>query len=157
MSKKLIDVSSFVFVLCLILTSTANAADPNLVGWWTFDGNALDTSGNERHGTLNGSPTFGPGVFGQALEFQDNPDYVTIDGYKGVLGTHAFSITAWVKTSNPANIEQIVHWGADVGGQRVEFRINSNRLRISHGDGNVQGNTDLIDGEWHHRGGDSNR
>ncbi|MFB0553507.1 MAG: LamG domain-containing protein [Phycisphaerae bacterium] len=150
MSKRLIYLVCFVFALGLVLTSAANAADPNLMGWWRFDGDALDTSGNERHGTLHGSPQFGPGVFGQALEFQDNPDYVTIDGYKGVLGTHAFSITAWVKTANPANIEQIVHWGAHVGGQRVEFRINSTRLRISHGDGNVQGNTDLIDDEWHH-------
>jgi len=124
--------------------------DPSLMGWWTFDGHALDISGNDRHGTLHGSPQYGPGVFAEALEFQDNPDYVTIDGYDGVLGTHAFSITAWIKTSNTANIEQIVHWGADVNGQRVEFRINSNRLRISHGSGNVQGNTDLIDGQWHH-------
>jgi len=150
MSKKLIYLVCLVFALGLVLTSAANAADPNLMGWWRFDGDALDTSGNERHGTLHGSPQFGPGVFGQALEFEANPDYVTIDGYKGVLGTHAFSITAWVKTANPANIEQIVHWGAHVGGQRVEFRINSTRLRISHGNGNVQGNTDLIDDEWHH-------
>jgi len=150
MSGKLIYSVCSVFALGLVLTGAANAADPNLMCCWTFDGNALDTSGNERHGTLNGSPTFGPGVFGQALEFQDNPDYVTIDGYKGILGTHAFSITAWVKTANPANIEQIVHWGAHVDGQRVEFRINSNRLRVSHGAGNVQGNTDLIDDEWHH-------
>jgi hypothetical protein len=140
----------FVFVFAFVLTSMTDTATPNLVGWWTFDGHALDISGNDRHGTLHGSPQYGPGVFGEALEFQDNPDYVTIDGYKGVLGTSAFSITAWVKTSNPANIEQLVHWGADVGGQRVEFRINSNRLRISHGSGNVQGNTDLIDGQWHH-------
>ncbi|MCP4256279.1 MAG: LamG domain-containing protein [Planctomycetes bacterium] len=139
-------------LLLLGLTATGMSADPDpsLTGWWTFDGHALDISGNERHGTLNGSPQYVPGVFGEALEFQDNPDYVTIDGYKGVLGTSAFSITAWVKTSNPANIEQLVHWGADAGGQRVEFRINSNRLRISHGNGNVQGNTDLIDGQWHH-------
>jgi len=149
MCKKSIYLVSFVFALGIALTSTANAADPNLMGWWKFDGDALDSSGNERHGTLNGSPTFGPGVFGQALECQANPDYVTIDGYKGILGTHAFSITAWVKTTNTA-IEQIVHWGAHSGGQRVEFRIDSNRLRISHGDGNVQGNADLTDGEWYH-------
>ncbi|MHC4537130.1 MAG: LamG domain-containing protein [Planctomycetota bacterium] len=124
--------------------------DPSLMGWWTFDGHTLDISGNDRHGTLHGDPQYVAGIFGDALEFQDNPDYVTIDGYKGVLGTSAFSIVAWVKTSNPANIEQIVHWGADAGGQRVEFRINSTRLRISHGSGNVQGNTDLIDGQWHH-------
>jgi len=149
MSGKLIYSVCFVFALGLVLTGTANAADPNLMGWWNFDGDALDTSGNERHGTLNGSPTFGPGVFGQALEFQPNPDYVTIDGYKGVLGTHAFSITAWVKTTNAAN-QQITHWGTESDGQRVEFRIQANRLRISGGGGNVQGNTDLIDGQWHH-------
>ena len=141
-----------VLFLAFGLVTPSMGADPDagLIGWWTFDGHALDVSGNDRHGTLHGSPQYGPGVFGEALEFQDNPDYVTIDGYKGVLGTSAFSIAAWVKTSNPANIEQIVHWGADVNGQRVEFRINSNRLRISHGSGNIQGNTDLIDDQWHH-------
>ena len=149
MSKKLIYLVSFVLVLGIVLTSAANAADANLMGWWKFDGDALDSSGNERHGTLNGSPTFVPGVFGQALECQANPDYVTIDGYKGILGTHAFSITAWVRTTNTA-IGQILHWGTHSDGQRVEFRINSNRLRISGGGGNVQGNTVLTDGEWYH-------
>ncbi|MHC4486891.1 MAG: LamG-like jellyroll fold domain-containing protein, partial [Planctomycetota bacterium] len=151
MCRKSIYLISFVLVLVLVLLlpSAGEAGDSNIMGWWKFDGDALDSSGNERHGTLHGSPTFGPGVFGQALEFQPNPDYVTIDGYKGVLGTHAFSITAWVKTTNTAT-QQITHWGTHSDGQRVEFRIQSNRLRISGGGGNVQGNTDLIDGQWHH-------
>ena len=150
MCRKLTYLAVLFLVFGLITPGMGADPDPSLMGWWTFDGHVLDISGNDRHGTLHGSPQYGPGVFGEALEFQDNPDYVTIDGYKGVLGTSAFSISAWVKTSNPANIEQMVHWGADAGGQRVEFRINSNRLRISHGSGNVQGNTDLIDGQWHH-------
>ena len=147
MYKRLICLA--VLVLVLSAAEPGMGADVNLMGWWTFDGHALDTSGNDRHGTLHGSPQFVPGVFGEALELQDNPDYVTIDGYKGILGTNPFSIACWVRTTNTA-IEQIVHWGAHAGGQRVEFRINSNRLRISHGNGNVQGNTDLTDGEWHH-------
>ncbi len=150
MCRKLTYFAVLFLAFGLVTPSMGADPDPGLMGWWTFDGHALDISGNDRHGTLHGSPQYGPGVFGEALEFQDNPDYVTIDGYKGVLGTSAFSIAAWVKTSNSANIEQMVHWGADVNGQRVEFRINSNRLRISHGSGNVQGNTDLIDGQWHH-------
>ena len=136
------------FALVLAAVQPGMGADPSLMAWWAFDGNALDSSGNNRHGTLVGTPQFVPGVFGEALE-QDGDDYVTIDGYKGILGTNAFSIVAWVRTTNTA-IEQIVHWGADVGGQRVEFRINGNRLRISHGNGNVQGETDLTDGEWYH-------
>ena len=29
---------------------TTASGDPNLVGWWTFEGNYLDISGNENHG-----------------------------------------------------------------------------------------------------------
>ncbi len=145
MCKKLI---YLVLVLGFAVTSVGNAAHPNPVGWWRFDGDALDSSGNERHGTLHGNPQYVAGVFNETMEF-DGDDYVTIDGYKGVLGTHAFSITAWVKTTNTA-IGQIVHWGTHSDGQRVEFRINNNRLRISGGGGNVQGNTVLTDGEWYH-------
>jgi len=149
MCSKSIYFISFILVLSIVAPSMGADPDPSLMGWWTFDGHALDSSGNDRHGTLHGNPQFVPGVSGEAMEFQPNPDYVTIDSYKGILGTHAFSITAWVRTTNTA-IEQIVHWGTQSNNQRVEFRIDSNRLRISHGGGNVQGNTDLIDGEWHH-------
>ena len=147
MSNKLLFLVSFIIVLGVVSPGMCGA-DPSLMGWWAFDGHALDSSGNNRHGTINGDPSFVSGVFGQALEL-DGDDYVTIDGYKGILGTNPFSIVAWIRTTNTA-IEQIVHWGTQVSEQRVEFRINSNRLRISHGAGNVQGDTDLTDGEWHH-------
>ncbi|MFH1716433.1 MAG: LamG domain-containing protein [Planctomycetota bacterium] len=149
MCKKLTCLVAFFVLLGAVSPDLGADPDPSLTGWWTFDGHALDISGNDRHGTIHGSPQYVPGVFGEALEFQANPDYLTIDGYKGILGTNPFSITAWVRTTNTA-IEQIVHWGAQVNEQRVEFRINSNRLRISHGAGNVQGETDLTDGEWYH-------
>ena len=149
MSRHLIYLLLLALVWGLILTAPVRAGDPSLMGYWKFDGDALDSSGNDRHGTFVGSPTFGPGVFGQALELAGGPDYVIIDGYKGILGTHAFSIAAWVRTTNTA-ISQIMHWGTDSNGQRVEFRINGNRLRISGGGGNVQGDTVLTDGEWYH-------
>jgi hypothetical protein len=149
MSRHIICVLSLALGLGLVLTTSVHADDPSLMGYWKFDGDALDSSGNDRHGTLQGSPTFGTGIFGEALQLEADSDYVIIDGYKGIMGTQAFGIAAWVKTTNTA-IGQIMHWGADLGGARVEFRINSNRLRISHGDGNVQGNTTLTDGEWYH-------
>jgi len=37
MSTKLIYLISLVVVLGLVLPSAANAADPDLVGWWKFD------------------------------------------------------------------------------------------------------------------------
>ena len=148
MFRKLAYLVTLALLLAVVQPCAGADPDPSLEGWWPFDGDAVDVSGNGRHGTLVGTPGFVPGVFGEALEM-DGDDYVTVDGYKGILGTNPFSITAWVRTTNTA-IEQIVHWGAHVNEQRVEFRINTNTLRISHGAGNVQGNTDLIDGEWHH-------
>ncbi|MBC8218130.1 MAG: hypothetical protein H8E73_06660, partial [Planctomycetes bacterium] len=148
MSGRLTYLVVFVLALGMAAPGMGADADPSLMGWWAFDGDALDSSGNDRHGTLIGTPQFVPGAFGEALEL-DGDDYVTIDGYKGILGTNPFSIVAWVRTTNTA-IGQIVHWGPHVNGERVEFRINSNRLRISHGNGNVQGNADLTDGEWYH-------
>jgi hypothetical protein len=149
MFKKLIYLIPFILVLGLVLTSTANAADPNLVGWWNFDGDALDSSGNERHGTLNGNPQFGPGVYDEALEF-DGDDYVAIDGYKGVLGPHAFSIAAWVKQT-AGNTGTIVAWGQLVDGARVRFLVrDTGQLRLSTFAGRIESDTYLSLDEWYH-------
>jgi hypothetical protein len=64
---------SFVLVLGVVLTSPAKAADPNLVGWWTFDDGsgdtASDSSGLDHHGTMI-SADWVPGIIGGALDFK---------------------------------------------------------------------------------------
>ena len=74
-------------VLCLAASAQASMID-NLMGYWGFDGNLLDTSGNLAnngngtwHGTVNTSPVYAAGKFGQAvsLTHSDN-DWVTIGG-----------------------------------------------------------------------------
>ncbi|MCP4449870.1 MAG: hypothetical protein GY809_00290, partial [Planctomycetes bacterium] len=51
------------FVVCLGLAQFGMAADPSLIGWWTFDdgssATAEDSSGHGNHGTLIGDPTWG--------------------------------------------------------------------------------------------------
>ena len=151
MSKKLVHLFCFVLILTAVLLSTVNAQDTGLVGYWKLDdegtGTAFDYSGNDRHGTINGNPQFVPGLFGEAMEFTGDPDYVNIGGYKGLLGGHAFTIAAWIKTS--ANGE-IVGWGNNTGTERVEFRVSESRLRVEHGSGNRQGDTIVGDNQWHH-------
>ncbi|MHC4323659.1 MAG: LamG-like jellyroll fold domain-containing protein [Planctomycetota bacterium] len=128
--------------------------DPNLVGWWKFDnegtGTAIDYSGYGRHGTIHSSTMWVNGADGDALEFNDrHNEYVTINGYMGVLGAHAFSITAWIRTRDGG---EIVGWGNNSNGQRVEFRTISDRLRCENGGGDrfVEGATQVDDDEWHH-------
>ncbi|UCG57984.1 MAG: LamG domain-containing protein [Phycisphaerales bacterium] len=144
----------FIFVvLSLSLTISPAVADPNLVGWWKLDdegtSTAIDYSGYDRPGSLHGDPQFVSGMLGDALQLDAN-EYVVIDGYKGVLGTHAFSITSWINTSVTDTTMQLAYWGTHSAGQRVEYRIQSNRLRMGAGNGYVQGDTSVTDGEWHH-------
>ena len=150
MCKTGISLESFMKVIVLVvglgLSSLAQAANPTPIAWWKFDGDALDSSGNERNGTLHGNPQWIPGVYGEALAF-DGDDTVTIDGYKGVLGTQAFTITAWIRADTDG---EIIGWGSSGDGNRAEFRVNGGRLRYESGGGNVQGDTTVSDSTWHH-------
>ena len=153
MFKKLIYLVSFILVLGLVQTSIAQDADSNLAGWWKFDGDADDSSGNGRHGTLLGNAQFEPGVFGQAVALDGGVDIV---GYKGIVADQtdpnnhvqpAFSIALWVKTNGNAHL---MGWGTNSATQHVRLRIGSGRLRVQQGNANRQGDTVMIDGEWHH-------
>jgi hypothetical protein len=137
--------------------------DPNLVAWWKLDGEyfdlgyVFDYSGYDHHGIIQGDPQIVDG----ALELDGDGDYVTIPGWKGINADRtdpdnplnlAFSVACWVKTTEAAGA--LVTWGSSdgtgVGGQYQSFRINEGRLRAEHGNGNLQSDTSVNDGEWHH-------
>jgi len=126
--------------------------DPGTTGLqahYEFEGNTNDSSGNARHGTPMGNPTFAAGKVGQAADLR-GADYVVITGYKGILGANAFSISAWIKTTLPEE-QQIVLYGTDADGQRCEFRVDdTGDVRIGNGAGQVQSRNVVADGGWHH-------
>jgi hypothetical protein len=132
-------------------------ADPGVAGLqaqYQFEGNANDISGKGRNGSLKGAPMFVAGKAGQAISLNGTADYVNIDGYKGILADAAgvqqpLTLTAWIKTAT--NGRDIIAWGTNAGGQRMNFRVDT-VLRVEHGAGNILGSNGprLIDNEWHH-------
>ncbi len=137
----------------------SEVTNPNLVGWWKLDGEYLDLgyvfdySGYNNHGTLQGDPQLVEGYDGSAMEFDGDDDYVNIDGYKGILANadgvqQPLTITAWVKTTDDGD-RTIASWGTSTSGERIDFRLFEGRLRVEHGNGNRQGDTNLNDSEWH--------
>ncbi|MCP4609926.1 MAG: hypothetical protein GY845_14555 [Planctomycetes bacterium] len=150
MSKKLV---CFVFVLGLVLMSTASAAEPNLVGWWRLNEGAgslaIDSSGNNLNGELVDDPVWITGVQGTALQLIGG-NHVAVPGYEGILGTQARTSAAWINVNKTS--ASILTWGPSGEGTKWVMRTHNNpaSLRLECGRGNTYGTTDLVDGEWHH-------
>ncbi len=66
-----------------------------LAGWWKFDGDANDSSGNGNHGTVNGNPNWVIGRTGGALQFDGIDDCVHTD-YATDLS--AWTVALWVNS-----------------------------------------------------------
>jgi hypothetical protein len=77
----------------------------NLVGWWPFNGNTNDESGNGNHGQLNEwyTSTFTKDRFGnenKAYEFSNN-NYSPIKiPYSSILNSTSMTFSGWFKTKN---------------------------------------------------------
>ncbi len=140
-----------VMIVVLLLTGVTARGDvvTGLEGYWPFDGDAEDFSGNEHHGTLIGDAHFiDDGMFGGALELDGDGDYISMDGYKGLLQS-PWTLACWIKTTTAGHMD-ILSWGTEGGGLKVEFRLHDGRLRIEHGNGNNRGDAEVHDGQWHH-------
>jgi hypothetical protein len=107
--------TSFALGLCL----TANLmAQPNyvptngLVGWWPFNGNANDESGNGNNGTVNGATLTADrfGNIGNAFNFDGVNDYVEVPDNLSVNLIGDLTMSAWVNTQgdNGQNYQTII-------------------------------------------------
>ena len=138
MCKKMICLVSFVFLLGLVLTGVANAADPSLVGWWRFDETsgtiAYDSSGNGNDGSLVGGPQWVDGMIGGALDF-DGTDHVEVPDSPSLDITDAITIAAWVNPQGTGDHRWLIAkrgWGTGAtyglsftNGGSIEFGIST--------------------------------
>ncbi len=69
-----------------------------LVGWWPFNGNANDESGNGNDGTVNGA-TLTEDRFGNTDEayFFNGSQYIQIDQWNSITGNNPFTLSFWSK------------------------------------------------------------
>lgn len=107
MSRNLICLISFAWVLTGVVTSTAESADPNLVGWWAFEeesGVLHDQSDYQNGGIPTGSVMYQrPGVTGFSLGFNGIDSYVTVG--KNGRPQDTFTFGGWIRTSRRHEID----------------------------------------------------
>ena len=125
-----------------------------LVGWWPFNGNANDESGNGNHGTVNGATLTSDrnGVAGKAYSFDGNNCINVPNPYT----SQSFSISIWVN-SNENNIsggtmyhQGVNEWGISKSNLNNGIRYISGSVKLSdynwYGSPGIQ----LVENVWNH-------
>jgi hypothetical protein len=80
-----------------------------LIAQYDFSGDALDASGNNYHGILNGSPTLVNDRNGNPLSaysFDGIDDYIMIDGFP--TNQTNYSICAWIRSNDDTQLDKTV-------------------------------------------------
>ena len=121
--------------------------DPALVGWWKFDGNLTDASGNGNHGTVGaGSAAYAAGVYGQAWD-NDETRYVNCGNSTSLQITGSITMSAWIRPTEYPSVAQngILSKFFNTGNQRAYalaiLQTGELRSNISE-NGFVTANTD---------------
>jgi hypothetical protein len=131
-------------------------SDPHLVGWWRFSETsgktAADSSSQGHHGTLEGDFCFdthsAAGRSGKAIRLDGNNDFIRVAGFKGVTGTRARTVAAWIKT--PKGGGDIVSWGLNEHGQMFIFGHIRGRVGVTPKGGYLYMKAGTDDDAWHH-------
>ncbi|MEC8419585.1 MAG: LamG-like jellyroll fold domain-containing protein, partial [Verrucomicrobiota bacterium] len=129
----------------------------DLEGWWKFEDNLNDSSGNDRTGAHSGTNKYenlgSIGKFGNGLYLDGTGEHISITGYKGITGGAARTMAAWIKTD--FSKAPILNWGNNAAGQKWTFRVQtdagvSGAHRIEVNGGSIVGDTAVNDNRWHH-------
>ena len=103
---------TLVLLLSVLFTTMSFAQVPNyvpangLVGWWPFNGNANDESGNGNNGSNNGATltTDRNGVANQAYSFDGIDDYISIlRNYQG-----SFTTSIWFNSNGNSQYKPLI-------------------------------------------------
>jgi len=149
---------TLITILILCITSSAIAQIPSyipsngLVGWWPFNGNANDESGNGNNGTPGSGVTLISDRFGTSNSAYDFNGYGNISLLNlPTTGSSDFTITSWVKTNDLSVRKGIACWGQDSPWQGTYFYVTANgNLKFDFAyNGGPQSPSFIADNSWH--------
>jgi hypothetical protein len=106
-----------------------------LIGYWPFNENANDVSGNGNNGTVNGA-TLTTDRFGNensAYNFNGTNNFIEVADNNLLDLTNNFTLSAWYFTNNQTQFEQtILGKGRDVGGSGYNLLFNTDNNGVSY-------------------------
>jgi hypothetical protein len=124
--------------LLLSMGITAFGQIPNyvpsngLVGWWPFNGNANDLSGNGNNGTVNGATltTDRNGNVNSSYNFNGSNNYITVP--RNNLFTSGISISCWFNATAVTGVRDLItNWQSSPSQRLINLYIEMGLLRTS--------------------------
>lgn len=100
------------------------ALSNGLVGWWRLDGDAKDSSGNGKDGSLNNFVSNGwtSGKFGGALAFDGTDDFVSAGSTGDFNMDNAFTVSLWFN-KNSTLVRTALGKYLDGADQRLGYKL----------------------------------
>ena len=135
-------------IMALSINAFAQIPTNGLVGYWPFNGNANDESGNGNNGTVNGA-TLTTDRFGNtnsAFSFDGVNDYIMVadkDNLSLTSNNFTFSFWLYVNVGTNVNMGAIAKRkfdGLDASNWEYSFGVNANPNEFRCWFGNLQGN-----------------
>lgn len=146
----------FLAVTFWALPVFAQNLQEGLAGYWKFDENANDSSGNGNDGTIEGDPEWVDGKINGALEF-DGDDYVNCGNGDSLQIQDQITIAFWFQVEAFQNTwEGFLAKGDDSyrasrgGGNGNATHMGISGTTAGGGNGYFNGTVTVTDGQWHH-------
>jgi hypothetical protein len=145
------------FAVGLVITANVWAQVPSyvptngLVGWWPFNGNAIDESGNGNNGTVNGAALTSDRFLNSndAYFFDGVSNFIEVPSSTSLMVNNAYTISAWVYVNSynsggfpyqPAIVSKIDN-GDWYGGYEIRILNNATGTESNFGtSGRINGN-----------------
>lgn len=141
-------------ILALSINAFSQIPTSGLIGWWPFQGNANDISGNGNNGTVNGA-TLTTDRFGNpnsAYLFNGTTDFIQmVNG--GITGSSSRTVSFWAKTSFTGEMVPFDYGDANGNGGTFQIQFNNacSGIGLDVSNGVVTwGSNSFLDNSWHH-------
>jgi hypothetical protein len=126
-----------------------------LVSYWNLasgSGRSLTDTVGTHDGTIHNAGWTTDGTRdGPVLQFDGGNDYVILNGWTGITGTHARTWAIWFKSGNSRD-HRLISYGLNNYGRKYDIRIDANNgdvLRVENANGQKYGSLNVIDSKWH--------
>ena len=142
------------------VAGAASVITNGLVGHYSFEGNANDSTSTGNHGTGFGGVSYSSGRTGQAADFDADDDYIRLPANpKWSFGTDDFSVSYWFRSSSVLMVgvdeRTVPEWGYSLGNGGLAVGGPPGAGIVLANDP-IPGCTDVVgscgpgmDGEWH--------